>query len=156
MPQECTRTGTSNLEVITIKTIELMNKAILTSALAILVSLTASSQVTVMAGSHWGAMGCYFTLDQIDSNGNVIATHNDRLFRKTSIEGMKASDDNTFRFRIHRFRSDGEVVVDKTYTVSHNVDGKLIATTERPVTQAVIVLEGGFSWMDYEMWNVDL
>lgn len=133
-----------------------MNKTILTSVLAVLVSLTASSQVTIMAGSHWGAMGCYFTLDQIDANGNVVATHSDRLFRKTSIDNMKASDDNTFRFRIHRFRPDGEVVVDKTYTVSRDEDGKMIAATEKPVTQAIIVLEGEFSWMDFERWNANL
>lgn len=132
-----------------------MNKTILTSVLAILVSLTASSQVTVVAGGGWAPLGCFFTLEHYNPLGDLVSSHTAELRGWENIPSMEVEEGDRLRLMINEFRPDGNTVVDKNFSIQHDSDYSLVATTEREVSEVAIVLNREVSMEEGLIWSWD-
>ena len=132
-----------------------MNRTILTSVLAIFVSLTASSQVSVVAGEHWGALNCFFTIEHYNPLGDLVSSHTATLVGWENIPSMEVEEGDRLRLMINEFRPDGNTVVDKNYSIQYDSDYSLVATTEREVNRVAIVLDKEISMEEGLVWFLD-
>ena len=132
-----------------------MNKTILTSVLAILASLTASSQVIVVAGERWNYFDCFFTVEHYNPLGDLVSSHTAELRETKNIPSMEVEAGDRLRLMINEFRPDGNAVVDKNFSIQYDSDYNLVATTERKVNHVAIVLDRDVSREEGWIWNWD-
>lgn len=132
-----------------------MNKTILTSALAILVSLTASSQVTVVAGERWNYFNCFFTMEHYNSLGDLMSSHTAELRQAKNILSMNVEEGDTLRLIINELRPDGNTVSEKNFVVEYNSEYDLVARTEKELNQVAVVLDRNVSKEQGWSWNWD-
>lgn len=132
-----------------------MNKTILTSVLAVLVSLSASSQVTVVAGERWNYFNCFFTVEHYNSSGDMLSSHTAELSGVKNIQSMNVEEGDNLRFVVNELRPDGGVVVDKQFSVQYDSNYNLVATTNKEINQVAIVLNRDVSREQGWAWNWD-
>ena len=127
----------------------------LTCILAMLVTLSASSQVAVVAGERWNYLNCFFTVTQCDATGAFVKSHTAELREATNIPSMEVEEGDELRIVIHQFRPDGKAIVDKRFSVHYDGDYNLVAKSEEEINQVAIILNRAVSREQGWAWNWD-
>ena len=119
----------------------------------LLTSTLGHAQVTILARSHFGAIGACFDIAQFDAKGQWVQSRQGHLNDVNNLLDFSPSEDDRLVLKLREFRPEGRVILEIAFAVKYDENIRLIAVPERSLDNVAIRLGQTLTWEDHVEWE---
>ena len=122
----------------------------------LLISILGHAQVTILARSHFGAVGACFDIAHFDAKGQWVQSRQGHLGDVNNLLDFSPSEDDRLVLKLREFRPDGKVILEIAYSVKYDENIRLIAIPDRGLDNVAVRLGQTLNWEDHVEWEFGL